>query len=374
MKAVVRSVLKAALYRALAMAAAAKPGRRPLPDAREARRILLSEIALMGDVASLAPSLAAARALWPGAHIDLLVPAPFAALFEGDGRADSVLRLRDMGTASYVSALLAVRRRRYDLALSMSPGLRNAGVAVLAGAKASAGYLMDTGFPPHHLNRQSVEGLGVALEPVPDIGPETHIADRGLRVLEALGAEVAGAAQAKLVLDPGSVSRIESRLASEGILPSGPFAVLHPSAGEHARRWPRGRFVELARRLRLEEGLGVAWIGGKPDARLLRRIRAHLGEPSVVLTGRRLDELSVLVRRAALFVGNDSGPMHLAGAVGTPLVGIFGPGDPARLLPRGGPAAAVRAPSRLVADVSVDEVLSAVRQVLQIGDGSGDGR
>jgi hypothetical protein len=130
-KAVVKLIFKAALYRALSVVLARRRKRGGRLEPRGVRRVLLSEIALMGDVVSLAPSLQAARALWPRARIDVLVPSPFAVLFECDGRVSSVLRLRDMGLASYVSALLAVRRRRYDLALSMSPGLRNAGVAAL---------------------------------------------------------------------------------------------------------------------------------------------------------------------------------------------------------------------------------------------------
>jgi ADP-heptose:LPS heptosyltransferase len=126
--------------------------------------------------------------------------------------------------------------------------------------------------------------------------------------------------------------------------------------------------VELSRRLAEEAGLGIVWVGGRGDGELLRYVRSRSRPGAVAAAGLSLEGLAALLGRASVFVGNDSGPMHLAGAAGTALVGIFGPGDPSRLLPRSRRAEAVRGLDGRgrpdVRQVSVEEVLGAVRRVL----------
>jgi heptosyltransferase-1 len=368
-----KSLLKYALYRALGLLARVLRVRRHERPVEGFRRVLLSEISLMGDVVSVTASFATARKLWPEARIDVLVLREYTPLVRHDPRIDEVLQLRDMRAASYVTALLAARRRRYDLALAMSPGLRNAGAALLGGAEASAGYLVDRGFPPHFLNRQRIEAAGVGLARHIEAGGETHIADRGLRVLDAMGAEVPAEGRPEVVVSREAQARTAAFLRSAG-LAGKRFAVLHPGAGEERRRWPAERFAELARLLRDELGLATVWTGPRAEIGPIAEARFRSSPSSAIFVDRTLDELAALLRNAALFVGNDSGPMHLAGAARTPLVGIFGPGDPARLLPRNTNARAVgrRAgdPDRPdVTHVSVDEAMEGIRKALAEGGG-----
>jgi heptosyltransferase-3 len=243
-------------------------------------------------------------------------------------------------------------------------------VGLLGGSPAAAGYLTDPGFPPHFLNRQRVEALGVQLKESQESDSKTHIADRGLKVLQALGAEVPNVGRPELVIGADAEARIDTFLEDHGIRVGGSIVALHPSARESARRWPRKCFAELSRLLAAETGSTIIWIGGAKDASLIADIVRRSWMDSIAFVGRPLDELPALLRRASLFVGNDSGPMHVAGAVGTPLVGIFGPGDPGRLLPRGAGSIAVgrsAGDGQEVGDVTripVDEVLEAARTVL----------
>jgi heptosyltransferase-3 len=128
----------------------------------------------------------------------------------------------------------------------------------------------------------------------------------------------------------------------------GGFAAIHPFAGSAKKRWPLERFQELARRL--ARGMPVAWCAGPEDD----------------LPGaRRFDDLYDLacwLATARIYIGNDSGPTHLAAAVGTPVVALFGPSDPAVWAPRG-PHVAVAAATELES-ISVDQVASLVRNTL----------
>lgn len=363
----VLAVGKFSCYRALGLVARLRRGGEPARPARSFRRVLLAEISLLGDVVSFTSSLRAARAFWPEARIDVMVLRELAPVVLNNSSIDRVAGLGDLGAATWARAIMEVRRSGYDLVLSMSPGLRNAGAAILGSAGASAGYLVDRGFPPHFLNPQRIESVGVRLPQNIDVPPGCHVADRGLKVLEALGAEVPGKGNPDVVVDDAARAHVGLFLKGAGIA-GRPFAVIHPSAGERSRRWPLERFVELARRLSEDMGLPVIWIGGASDAGIVSRARRASRGPSAAFSGRPAAELLALMQRASLFVGNDSGPMHVAGAVGTPLVGMFGPGDPARLLPRSRNARALGGPGKVgLAAVTVEAAVEAARQVVAIG-------
>lgn len=335
--------------------------------------ILLSEISLLGDVVSVTPSLRAARGFWPKARIHVVVQRQFVPLVLHSPHIDGVLPLPNLTLSAFAKALRAVRRQPYDLALSLSPGVRNACLTLLSGADAVAGYLIDRDFPPHFLNKHRIEGVGICLVDMPEVGRETHIADRGLKVLAALGARVPVEGRPELAVDVDAQAVVEARLAAQGILGRGPFAVLHPSAREAERRWPAERFVAVARHLSDDLGLRTVWVGGLRDKRLVMNLQAMLQRGSVAMVGRPLDEVMVTLRKAALFVCDESGPMHMAGALGTPLVAIFGPNDPPRLLPRNANAVAVGGwvggadePMATcdVSEVGVNDVMDAVRNVV----------
>ncbi len=358
------AVAKYACYRSLGLVAYLR--KRRAADAR-CRRVLLSEISLLGDVVSFTACLGSARRFWPEVRIDVLVLRRFAPLLSTGPDINAVMPLHGMGPVAYAKTLLAVRRMRYDLVLSMSPGLRNAGIAILGGGRAAAGYLFDRGFPPSFLNPHEIDALGLRLPRTVEVPPDCHIADRGLRGLAAFGAEVPDKGEPELVLSEAAQERVERFLAAAGIVDA-PLALLHPSAGERGRRWPLDRFAEVARRLS-RDGLRIVWTGTSTEHALVARALSLCGAWTFAFVGRPTDELAALIARAALFVGNDSGPMHIAGALGIPLVGVFGTGDPARLLPRNPDARAVGGPHVPggVGAVTVDEVMEAARQVLGRG-------
>jgi len=365
---ILKCAIKSACYRALGIVAHAKGHFQEICATRDVQRVLLVDLALLGDVASFTASLAPAREFFASAKIDVLVPRAFAPLVAHDPRVSATLTMHDFGPGAYLRALCKVRRRRYALILAMSPGLRNAGIALLGRGRAAAGYLVDRNLVPHYLKPQRIESCGIPLAKPVEIDAATHIAARGLAVLRALGAPVSEHARPRIVVSDSARESVSCFLDGSGF-GARHFAVLHPSAGEARRMWPVERFAEVAQRLAEKHDIGIVWLGSRADRPLVAKAQAMLTGPSAAFLGRSLDGVAALLERAVLFVGNDSGPMHLAGAVGTSLVGIFGPGDPERLLPRRRTAIALRAPDpgRRVTMIEMHEVLDAVNGLIQKG-------
>jgi ADP-heptose:LPS heptosyltransferase len=180
---------------------------------------------------SFTASLAPARALFPNARIDVLVAGQFAPLVAHDSCVSATLAMSDFSLGAYLRTLREVRRRRYDLILAMSPGLRNASLALLGRGRAAAGYLVDHNLAPHFLKPQRVESCGIQLAKPEQIDATMHIADRGVAVLRALGAPVPEQGCPSVVVSEEARRRVATFLGGDD---SGlrRFAALHPSAGE----------------------------------------------------------------------------------------------------------------------------------------------
>jgi len=166
--------------------------------------------------------------------------------------------------------------------------------------------------------------------------------------------------------------------------PPGPFLALGAGANFVGKRWPPDRFAEIARRLTRDgrlAGAAVVLLGGPGDRRANDEVLAHYSGPSVDLTGALdLPACAALLERATAFISNDSGLMHMAAAVGTPTLGLFGPSDERVYGPVGPRARALRSPvsfeeltrdkfmplieHSLMEDLAVDDVEAAARALL----------
>jgi lipopolysaccharide heptosyltransferase II len=168
----------------------------------------------------------------------------------------------------------------------------------------------------------------------------------------------------------------------EGIRARETVCVLHPAARWETKRWPAERFAGLADRLIAEKELRVVLVGGRDQLRQVADVERQMKKRALNLGGSTtLLQLAALLRRANLLITNDSGPMHLAAAVGTLVVAVFGPTDPRRVGPYGDGHIALRKNidcshcnrRRCVRDalcmraIEVDEVLDAVRKITRLG-------
>ena len=291
----------------------------PVPGVR---RVVVLRANGLGDYVVAQPALAALRAAYPDATITLVTSPPVAALLAGrPAPVDEVLAApRVAGVRGEPGGppddppevverfCAAMRERRFDLGVQLHGGGGNANPLLLRfGARVTAGSRAPGAAP---LDRTV---------PWTDF---QHDLLRWLEVVALVGAE-------PVALRPRVAVTAADRAAAADALDgvgAGPLVAVHPGATDPRRRWPPHRLGELAAALDAR-GARVVLLGGPGDAALVDEIRAGMGraaDRAVDLAGRlTLAAMVGVLERADLFVGNDSGPRHLAEAVGTATVGVF---------------------------------------------------
>jgi len=281
-------------------------------------KALVVRLSSIGDVVHTLPALAAlSRAGWEAGWV---VEPPSRALLELNPLVSQLVvapSRRAFGWAHAAAAVRALRRRRYDAALDFQGLWKSAAWARLAGARRSLGF--------ERVARREA-GSELLLHDTAR-GPEDgHVIDKNLALLRPLGIEAAGLREFPLPLHGEAVARVDEGL--RGLAGDG-FVVLNPGGGWASKLWPAERFGELAREL---AALGlrplVSW--GPGEQALADRVVAASGGVAVRSFPTTLVDYVEIARRARLVVAADTGPLHLACAVGTPVVALFGPTDPAR--------------------------------------------
>ncbi len=274
----------------------------------------------IGDAVMSLPLVRALKRARPGDRIGVLARRGPAAIYRADGAVDAVVP-----HGAFVADALAVRAGRFDEAWLLPNSFRAALIAFAAGVPERVGY--------------ATEGRGFlltrALPPPPGTGHQLRDYDA---LLEARGiAPDAGAP--RLDLPDAARHRAAAALAAAGIDGDAPLAVLAPgSAFATTKRWPAERYAALVDALS-QRGFACAVLVGPGETELGARVaEGSRRRPAVV--GADLDpvELAAVIARARVAITNDSGPMHLAGAVGTPVVAFFGATDPGRTGPAGSPS------------------------------------
>ena len=299
----------------------------------------------IGDAVMSLPVLRALRRFDPQGRLAVLAPRGPASIYRADGNADTVLvRSGLFGDAS------RLRREAFDEAWLLPNSFRSAVAPLLARIGARIGYATD--------GRRIL--LTHAL-------PEPARAQHQLRDYDALlrlRGVTPDADPPRLRVPAAAADRAARALQSAGLRPGVRLALLAPaSASMPGKRWPVQRYAELAGRLG-SLGLAGAVVVG-PNERQIGADAAGRSRPPVPVMGTDLDpvELAALLARASVVVANDSGPMHLAAAVGAPVVGLFGPTDPARTGPVGEKTHVVKRGA--MGEIAVEEVVDAVRELLE---------
>ena len=279
--------------------------------------ILIVRLGALGDIVHAIPAAAALRRAHPGARIDWAVDARHSELLELVPVLDRRVPISTGGAWSVLAAVRELRKYTYDVALDLQGLLKSAVLARLSGAKRVVG------FPSALLRERTARPFYT--ETAGEAAP--HVIHKNLSALTALGVRVADVEFPIEDRRPAVVAEARSRL---GIGGGERFALLNPGAAWPNKRWPPVYFAEVARALRSRHALQSLVLWG-PDERALAQGIVDASEGSAAVSPETaIADLVSLSKAAALMVSGDTGPMHIAAAAGTPIVGIFGPTDPGR--------------------------------------------
>jgi heptosyltransferase-2 len=299
-------------------------------DPASTRRILIRANNWIGDVVMISPAVRAIRERFPAARIAIVAKGWVLDALGGNPYFDDLIEYEPSGRHAGAAGRLRLARdlRRgggFDLAVLFQKAFDAAVVALLAGARIRVGYATD--------GRSALLTHALPLPP-----PETHHVEVFLGLARAVGCVVRDPLPF-FHLDDQDRVRAAARIDGSPLAGAGLRVALHATASKEPRAWHARRFAEVGRRLNALRGARILLVGGGSDAEVLAGIAAGLPGAACLLPGpaTSLRELAGLLERCDLFVGNDSGPMHLAAALGIPTVGIFGPGCPRTTAPVGRP-------------------------------------
>lgn len=350
------------------------------------KRFLIVRLSAMGDVIHTLPAVAALRAAFPEAHIGWLIEERWAELLCAPGfsrrgprsaQRPLVDEVHAVNLKAWRKSLFSistlqraatvwndVRDAGYDIAIDLQGAIRSVVLARLSGAQVIYGAAQPWEAPASLWYSRPIVARG------------RHVVEQNISVAQA----VIGRYRLDLALnefpialprDGDAEARVEQQLAENGI---SDLAIINPGAGWGGKRWPAERYGQVAKGL---TGIGISpFVNyGPGEQELFHRVEES-SEGAAKPAAGSISELIALARRARLFIGGDTGPLHLAAALQVPVVGIYGPTDPARNGPYGTRSIVLRNPESSTTHarhtepeegllaISADAVLSAANELL----------
>lgn len=336
-----------------------------MPDAR----FLLVRLGSLGDVIHALPAASALRDAFPGARIDWLVEPQWRRLLEGNPDLTEIISLEKKSAAGLVTTIRKLRAANYACAVDFQGLYKSALPAFASGAPRRIG------FPSTYAREGFVSFLYTDR-----INPRgAHKVDHNLTLAEAAGADARPSSpRFPLTPRPEDEKQVTQELARNNLAD---FYVLNPGGGWRSKCWPPERYGELHHRLAVQHGWRAVISFGPGEEKLAQELisAAESRPPIAIPLG--LGPLMALLQRAKFVVSADTGPLHLASALGTPVVGLYGPTDPARNGPYAGPnqiqSIVIRNPSKSettyrrgasysspMLSITVDQVADAVARLV----------
>ena len=278
-------------------------------------KALIVRLSALGDIVHTVPVAVALRRAVPDARIDWLVDRRYREVLDLFPVTDHVMAIDPRG--SWREAARRVRGLRatgYDVVLDAQGLVKSAVLARLAGGGRTIGFA-----------RQSLREptAGWFYTESVRTGPAEHVARRNLRLLEALGIHD------ERIETPAR--RVDATIADDVAAAIGKrYGIVNPGAGWPNKQWPAECWGAAAADLQRIHGLPWVVVWGPGEEPLARRVEEASGGAAMLAPATTLADLMALVQRAAIVVSGDTGPLHLAAAAGTPVVGVYGPTNPAR--------------------------------------------
>jgi lipopolysaccharide heptosyltransferase I len=334
-------------------------------------RIAIVKLSSLGDVIHALPVARALRRAMPAAHLTWVVEAREYAILRDHPDLDAVVPVdtrlwrrliwRPAGAREVLGEVgrlrVRIRRAAFDVAIDLQ-GLIKSGLLT-----AYTGAPVRIGFSAGHC-RERLNALFTNRHVAPPASAR-HVVDQYLALLDPLGVRP-GAPEFFVPASIIAERRMEELLVKEGIKRGDRLVAINPGAGRSEKRWPVERFHALADRLATEGEARVLVLWGPDESHMAREIALGLPGGSVLLAPPTdLGELTALLRRCRLMIANDTGPLHLAAALGTPSLGLFGPTSAVRNGPFGEACRGLQSPDGSMTGLDVDHVFQAARTMLE---------
>jgi predicted lipopolysaccharide heptosyltransferase III len=298
----------------------------PLAPARwdwdAVRRVLLVRLRSIGDTVLATPSLFALKRFLPHAQVDILVEDWVAPLLTNHPQVDNVIELERGGFVARTRLARELRAERYDVVYNLHGGTTATFLTRATGARHRVGY-----------KTYQYAKLHTALAPSALLlwgQQKTHSVEQQLGLLGWTGVPVTDRPRTQLGISPDAVSAVNQRLAEAG-LAEHRIALIHPAAAFETKRWAVENFARVAEFV-ADRGFAPVAIAARHESQIVEDLQ---GEAAVQIASfdLSLPEVTALAARSQLFVGNDSGIAHIAAAVGTPSVVVFGSSNVAHWRP-----------------------------------------
>lgn len=288
-------------------------------------RFLIVRLGALGDIIHGIPVAAALRRAFPSARIDWLVSARHRAMLDLVPVIDRRLVINDRldagGGTSVIDAIRELRRADYDVAIDLQGLLKSAVLARCSGASRVIGFSVS-----HLRERLARLFYTETYEPgtaADAAGGLTHVVQLNLGLLTTIGLTVA--------VPDFPIDAVDSPVARElRDRTGGRYAIINPGAAWPNKRWPPGLFGAVASALRARLGLMSVALWGPGEETLAAGVAAASGSAAIVAPPTTIADIVAVARGAVVMISGDTGPTHIAAAVGTPIVGLYGPTRPSR--------------------------------------------
>jgi lipopolysaccharide heptosyltransferase I len=276
-------------------------------------KILFVRLGALGDIIHTVPAVSAVRGALPQASIHWLVDVRHLDLLELVEGVDRIHPVRS-SPAGWLSAIAALRRERFDAALDFQGLIKSASLARLSGARLVAGFKGGGVREPAAVSFYSAT---VAAAP-------GHVIEKNLSLLRAINIHQPAAPCFAFARRPSSALQRVRTQAGER------FAIINPGAAWPNKRWHPERFGAVAEAIRVRHAMRSVVIWGPGERELADRVIAASDGAALAAPATSIADLFAMSAAAALMVSGDTGPLHIAAASGTPIVGLYGPTDPRR--------------------------------------------
>ncbi len=302
---------------------------------RNFKRILIVKLSSIGDVVHALPVLKTLRKNYPGAYISWVVESKAREILEGNKDLDEIIvintgkwrkRLNRSTINEMISKIKVLRGKKFDLAIDIQGLIKSGVIAYLSGARVRIGF--NRGDAREPLNR-----LFMTVEASP-IGKDIHVIDKNLSLLGSLGLN-SFSKEFTIQTSPADEKYIDDFLRAKNIDPEKGFIAVNPGVGFKTKKWETRKYAELSDGIMDELNKKVILTWGPGEEGLVSEISNMMHHKPVTPPFTTVKQAAVLLRRCKMFIGSDTGPLHITAALNIPTVAIFGPTDPIRNGPYG---------------------------------------